>query len=75
MEALLFDRPDEPLGIGVEIRALRRQPDRPRAYVASFQIPEAIIRVSPSGADIPATASPVTRTESTKLQVGYVGSL
>ena len=46
-----------------------------RAYVASFQIPEAIIRVSPSGADIPATASPVTRTESTKLQVGYVGSL
>ena len=29
MEALLFDRPDEPLGIGVEIRAVRRQPDRP----------------------------------------------
>ena len=29
MEALLFDRPDEPLGIGVEIRALRRQPDWP----------------------------------------------
>ena len=28
METLLFDRPDEPLGIGVEIRALRRQPDR-----------------------------------------------
>ena len=28
MEALLFDRPDEPLGIGVEIRPLRRQPDR-----------------------------------------------
>ena len=27
MEALLFDRPDEPLGIGVEIRAFRRQPD------------------------------------------------
>ena len=29
MEALLFDRPDEPLGIGVEIRILRRQPDWP----------------------------------------------
>ena len=28
METLLLDRPDEPLGIGVEIRALRRQPDR-----------------------------------------------
>ena len=27
MEALLFDRPDEPLGRGVEIRAFRRQPD------------------------------------------------
>ena len=27
MEALLFDRPDEPLGIGVEIRAFRWQPD------------------------------------------------
>ena len=26
MEALLFDRPDEPLGIGVEFRALRWQP-------------------------------------------------
>ena len=26
MEALFFDRPDEPLGIGVEIRTLRRQP-------------------------------------------------
>ena len=29
MEALFFDRPDEPLGIGVEIRTLRRQPDWP----------------------------------------------
>ena len=29
MEALLFDRPDEPLGRGVELRARRRQPDRP----------------------------------------------
>ena len=29
MEALFFDRPDEPLGIGVEIRILRRQPDWP----------------------------------------------
>ena len=27
MEALLFDRADEPLGIGVEIRAFRWQPD------------------------------------------------
>ena len=27
MEALLFDRPDEPLGRGVEIRAFRWQPD------------------------------------------------
>ena len=35
MEALLFDRPDEPLGIGVEIRALRRQPDRP--HIATCQ--------------------------------------
>ena len=35
MEALLFDRPDEPLGIGVEIRALRRQPDRP--HIATRQ--------------------------------------
>ena len=29
MEALFFDRPDEPLGIGIEIRTLRRQPDWP----------------------------------------------
>ena len=29
MEAVFFDRPDEPLGIGVEIRTLRRQPDWP----------------------------------------------
>ena len=27
-ETLLFDRPDEPLGIGVEIGTLRRQPNR-----------------------------------------------
>ena len=27
-ETLLFDRPDEPLGIGVEIGILRRQPNR-----------------------------------------------
>ena len=29
MEAPFFDRPDEPLGRGVEIRTLRRQPDWP----------------------------------------------
>ena len=29
METLLFARPDEPLGIGVELRARRRQPERP----------------------------------------------
>ena len=29
MDALFFDRQDEPLGIGVEIRTLRRQPDWP----------------------------------------------
>ena len=35
MEALFFDRPDEPLGIGVEIRTLRRQPDWP--HIATCQ--------------------------------------
>ena len=34
METLLFDRPDEPLGVGVEIRTLRRQPDRPDTAAA-----------------------------------------
>ncbi len=29
METLLFDRPDDPLGIGIYIRTLRRQPNRP----------------------------------------------
>ena len=29
MEALLFARPDEPLGIDVELRARRRPPERP----------------------------------------------
>ena len=38
MEALLVDRPDEPLGRGVEIRALRRQPDRPTSP---------LVRISP----------------------------
>ena len=28
METLLFDRPDEPFGVRVEIGTLRRQPDR-----------------------------------------------
>ncbi len=28
IETLLFDRPHKPLGIGIEIRTLRRQPDR-----------------------------------------------
>ena len=29
IETLLFNRPHKPLGIGVELRTLRRQPDRP----------------------------------------------
>ena len=32
VEALVFDRPDEPLGIGVKIRTSRRQSDRPAPF-------------------------------------------
>lgn len=46
-----------------------------RAYLASFGVPEDMIRVSPSGADLSDTRPPATLTESAKLNAGYIGSL
>ena len=44
MKTLLFNRPHKPLGIGIEIRTLRRQPDR--ASLQDFAKDPSVERIS-----------------------------